>query len=213
MITLPNIFKNKEKLYKGDLGYYFKIIFTYAHNLNNPYHNLRHMLHVTWLCYDGCKYYHRQLTSKQMRNLLIAALFHDFDHSGKVIGHDNKEIERAIKGLRRYIQQRDENSLKEIIDLIKSTEFPHTLLAEDISLGARILRDADLIQGMSTAWLQQVIIGLGTESSINPVQMLKKQIPFYQKLNLTTAWAKRKIGSKKIKDKLQEIQDYLNLLS
>jgi hypothetical protein len=40
------------------------------------------MLHVTWLCYQAAEFYRDRLTQRQIRNLLIAALFHDFDHPG-----------------------------------------------------------------------------------------------------------------------------------
>ena len=36
------------------------------------------MLHVTWLCYQAADFYRDRLTPRQIRNLLIAALFHDF---------------------------------------------------------------------------------------------------------------------------------------
>jgi hypothetical protein len=48
----------------------------------------RHMLHVLWLCHQACRYYqppHSAPDGKPayrcaVRNLLTAALFHDFDH-------------------------------------------------------------------------------------------------------------------------------------
>src|SRR5271168_1526660 len=59
------------------------ILFYNSSNLNNPYHNFRHtLLHVLWLCEKACRYYQKTLAPRQMRNLLIAALFHDFDHPG-----------------------------------------------------------------------------------------------------------------------------------
>jgi hypothetical protein len=37
---------------------------------------------VTWLCHQACAYYRAELTPLRMRELLIAALFHDFNHPG-----------------------------------------------------------------------------------------------------------------------------------
>ena len=79
---LPEIIGNEENLYEGNLILYFRILFYNSTNLKNPYHNFRHTLHVLWLCQKACRYYQKKLTPRQMRNLLIAALFHDFDHPG-----------------------------------------------------------------------------------------------------------------------------------
>ena len=108
---LPEIVGNEERLYEGDLSLYFRILFFESSNLNNPYHNFRHTLHVVWLCHKACLYYQEQLTPRQMRNLLIAAIFHDFDHPGHP--HRGEEdpdrinIDIAIAGLRRYILSSD----------------------------------------------------------------------------------------------------------
>jgi hypothetical protein len=63
---------NDHGLYEGDLGRYFRAVFFDAANIDRPYHNLRHMLHVTWLCYQAGEYYRDRLTPRQIRNLLIA---------------------------------------------------------------------------------------------------------------------------------------------
>ena len=69
--------------------------------------NFRHTLHVLWLCQKACRYYQKTLTPRQMRNLLIAALFHDFDHPGHPHpgeqDPDRINIRIAIAGLRRHI--------------------------------------------------------------------------------------------------------------
>ena len=83
---LPKIIGNEENLYEGNLIYHFQVLFFRANNLYNPYHNFRHMSHVLWLCYKACQYYSHELPPRQMRALLIAALFHDFDHTGRPIG-------------------------------------------------------------------------------------------------------------------------------
>jgi hypothetical protein len=102
---LPEIIGNEENLYEGNLILYFRILFYNSTNLKNPYHNFRHTLHVLWLCQKACRYYQKKLTPRQMRNLLIAALFHDFDHPGHPHpgeqDPDRINIRIAIAGLRR----------------------------------------------------------------------------------------------------------------
>jgi len=101
---LSKIIANDERLYEGDLTLYFRTLFFKSRNLHNPYHNFRHMLHVLWLCHQACGYYQNRLTPRRMRNLLIAALFHDFDHPGHPHpgegDPDRINIPIAIAGLR-----------------------------------------------------------------------------------------------------------------
>jgi hypothetical protein len=60
-----------------------------------------------------------------MRTLLIAALFHDFDHTGRPHRGDEDpdgiNIEIAISGLRRYLASDDRALMPEIEALIEAT--------------------------------------------------------------------------------------------
>jgi hypothetical protein len=152
---LPKIIKNEERLYEGDLTLYFRTLFFRSSNLYNPYHNFRHMLHVLWLCHEACRYYQQTLTPRQMRNLLITALFHDFDHPGHPHpGEDDPDrinIRIAIAGLRRYITPTDCAFLPEIEALIEATHYPYKIGSDRLDLLGRIIRDADLAQALSPA--------------------------------------------------------------
>ena len=66
--------KNTNHRYNGDLKHYYKLVMT-CPNAYAPYHNVRHMLHVLWEAYDGGV--HMGLQPRALRNLCIAALFHD----------------------------------------------------------------------------------------------------------------------------------------
>src|SRR5262249_51563583 len=55
--SLPQIVRNDHNLYDGNLVHYLQVIFSHAINLNNPYHNFRHMFHVLWLCHEACGFY------------------------------------------------------------------------------------------------------------------------------------------------------------
>lgn len=214
-ITIPQIIRNMFQVYDGDLIRYFKIVFTKAHNVRNPYHNLRHMLHVAWLCHSAIMFYRAQeqfpISKREARNLLIAALFHDYDHTGKN-GHDDLEIERAIRGFRNHLLLSDAPYFGEIAGLIRGTEFPHKIPVDELTLCGKILRDADLGQVLSTAWIQQTVVGLSQEWSMPPIEILKKQKPFLSQLNFVTDWANERFGPDVIKQKIQESQDILALL-
>ncbi len=119
---IPAIVLNVERLYEGNLHYYHHTIVTKAKNLNNPYHNYRHMTHVFWLCYQACLFYRNTLSRREMRNLLIAALFHDFDHCGKM-GNDALNIARALEALDVYLLDKDRPYIEDIKAILGPTEF------------------------------------------------------------------------------------------
>src|SRR5712671_5146112 len=191
---LPEIIGNEENLYEGNLILYFRILFYNSTNLKNPYHNFRHTLHVLWLCQKACRYYQNRLTPRQMRNLLIAALFHDFDHPGHPHPSegdpDRINIPIAIAGLRRYIMPADRCFLPEIDALIEATHYPYKIGSDKLDLLGQIIRDADLAQALSPAWIQQVVIGLAQESEVEPLDVLRAQGAFLAGLSFHTRWAR-----------------------
>jgi hypothetical protein len=211
MANLPEIIRNVDGLYEGDLRHYFKVVLECAKNLKNPYHNFRHMFHVTWLCYDACIHYNEVLSPKQMRRLLIAAMFHDFDHAGRS-GNDDLNIEIAIRGLRKYAHPQDADDLDEIEKLIRTTQFPHIIAADKLSLLGAILRDADLSQGLSPVWVQEIIFGLSSEMCVDPIDVFKMQAGFFSNLKFLTDWAQLKFPESLVKDKIKEAQDYLEII-
>ncbi len=209
--SIPAIIWNNEGVYEGNLIHYFKAIWNHAQNLNNPYHNYRHMTHVMWLCHDAARYYRMQ--PRQARDLVIGALFHDFDHTGKA-GPDRVNIDRALEGFTRHTHRLDRgNSALNIIDIIEATEYPHQESSFSSSLVAKIIRDADLAQGLDPAWTQQVVLGLAAEWGKTPLEVLKMQIPFYQNLEFKTEWARQRFPQEAISDKINECEEMLLLLS
>lgn len=209
--SLPIVIRNDEKLYEGDLIYYFQVLFTRAQNLVHPYHNFRHMCHVLWLCYNACSFYRDAMNPGEMRDLLIAALFHDFDHSG-MMGNDDLNIERAVRGLRMHLLSIDQPHLEQIISLIRATEYPYTVPQEKLDLGGKILRDADLSQALSVAWIQQVVFGLATEWDKKPLEVLKIQGPFLRTLSFHTVWAQQHFSQCEIAAKINEAEQLVALL-
>jgi hypothetical protein len=209
--SLPEILRNDQKLYEGDLVYYFQTIVNHAHNLSHPYHNFRHMFHVTWLCYQACEYYQDVLSPRQMRNLLVAALYHDYDHSGQ-IGPDQHNIDRAIEGLRKYCSSEDRNHLPEIETLIHTTRYPYIIVSEELDLCGKIIRDADMGQTFSVAWIQQVVIGLAAEWGKPIRDVLEMQPKFLGGLKFLTEWARRTFSREDVEDKIKEARGLAALL-
>jgi hypothetical protein len=213
---LPKIIGNEENLYEGNLIYYFQVLFFRANNLYNPYHNFRHMSHVLWLCYKACQYYSHELPPRQMRALLIAALFHDFDHTGRPHRGDEDpdgiNIEIAISGLRRYLTSDDRALMPEIEALIEATHFPYKADSQKLDLLGKIIRDADLVQALSPVWIQQVVIGLAREAGVSPLEMLKAQSSFLTSLRFNTRWAQQLFPQELIDAKIAEAEQLRRLL-
>ena len=213
---LPKVIGNEENLYEGNLIYYFQVLFFRANNLYNPYHNFRHMTHVLWLCYNACQYYALELSPRQMRTLLIAALFHDFDHTGRPHRGDEDpdgiNIEIATSGLRRYLASGDRVILPEIEALIEATHFPYKTDSQKLDLLGKIIRDADLAQALSPVWIQQVVIGLAREAGESPLAMLKAQSSFLTGLRFNTSWAQKLFPRELIDAKIREAAQLLRLL-
>ncbi|MHB8519950.1 MAG: HD domain-containing protein [Limisphaerales bacterium] len=203
--------RNDDNLYEGNLILYFRSVFKYARNLRYPYHNFRHMFHVLWLCYQACCFYNKKLTPREMRNLLIAAMFHDFDHSG-LMGDDDLNILKAVRGLERHLLEEDKAHLRDITGLIHTTEYPYKTVPEQLGLSAQIIRDADLSQALTVGWVQQVIFGLATEWSLKPIDVLKMQGPFMSGLKFSTEWGKRMFPKSDIARKVKETNEFLELL-
>jgi hypothetical protein len=214
---IPAIIGNDRGLYEGDLGGYFRALFFHATNLNRPYHNFRHMLHVTWLCYQAAEFYRDRLTPQQIRNLLIAALFHDFDHPGhphpEANDPDGINIGLAIAGLRRHIAPEDRPFLPEIEALIEATHYPYTVSGDKLDLSGRIIRDADLAQALSPVWIQQVVIGLARERRIDSLEILRQQPTFLSALSFNTEWARERFPPRLIAAKIAEGKQLMALLA
>ena len=151
-----------------------------------------------------------------MRTLLIAALFHDFDHTGRPHRGDEDpdgiNIEIAISGLRRYLTSDDRALLPEIEALIEATHFPYKADSQKLDLLGKIIRDADLVQALSPVWIQQVVIGLAREAGVSPLAMLKAQSSFLTSLRFNTPWAQQLFPQELIDAKITEAEKLLRLL-
>lgn len=209
---IPRILWNKDCVYQGTLIYYFNVIIRHATNLHNPYHNLRHMLHVFWLCHQACVEYQGRIDPLKMRLLLIAALCHDADHTGRAID-DSANIGQAVAFLDRYILDADRPYFEEICQLIRATESPRQPLRDtQANFLAKVLRDADLCQVLSSSWIQQTVIGLGQELGVGPLEMITQNTAFLRNLQFETTWARGLFPSDVIQAKLRETLDLFSIM-
>lgn len=209
--SIPAMIRNDGDIYEGDLIPYFRAVFNHARNLQAPYHNFRHLMHVTWLCYQACIFYGRSISKRKQRNLLVASLFHDFDHTG-ILLDDTVNIQRAKEGLRRFILPTDVPFQGTIESLIDITRFPYTIPSDTLGIIAHILRDVDMSQALDVVWIQQVVIGLAAEWGKKPIEILRTQPAFLKNLKFSTIWARKMFPEKAIAKKIEEAQQLLELI-
>jgi hypothetical protein len=137
-----------------------------------PYHNTSHMLYMAWLADEFFQAHssEEQFASNE-REMIAAALFHDFDHSG---GHepDSVNIDRAVAAwyiAYEKLQPKLVNS-KLVECLIRTTQYPY--VGETKTLAGKCLRDADLLYTTVMGNPYIVLRGLKAEMEIQ----LKKEI-------------------------------------
>lgn len=190
MNDIMGMITNANNRYDGDLIYYYRIVMK-APNAKAPYHNVRHMFHVFWEAYEGGV--HMGLSRREFRNLLIAALMHDYDHTG-VKNNDQVNIDRSIRALDKLALEEDREHLLDIRDSIRATKYPYD--SEEFTPNQLILRDADQSQTFSDVWIQSTLYGLGTELEMTFEQMLDLQKPFLEGLRFHTLWGQNKFMPK-----------------
>ncbi len=218
------------------LGYYqLEDIMSYLNSTMNtsrdaPYHNLFHTCCMIINCHEGhlknlpadrpVKYD----SHEEHRLLLIAAAFHDYNHSAGILT-DYENIQMAIKFARRYFESHfdhvcdtlwTEDNLKIVEDIIHVTQYP--FIHTPTTLAQKVIRDADLLQCYEPAWFEHVILGLRAEFShrmgdIPVSKMLEGQITFLNGVEFfTNRWFEESKGpwsfmEKKIRDKMVTIND------
>jgi len=155
---------------------------------NLPYHNLNHLLCVVKYCYNASVYYN--LPEKEEKELLLAALFHDVNHSGGK-EKDSVNVKNAIDIFSKFFNLNLKYSncdIYEIINIIKATEYPYVIEPVNMSLRELIIRDADLMQVGEYNWIQQNMLGLSQEMNITLDKMIAGQTIFLTNSSFNTKW-------------------------
>lgn len=213
LLNVPFLMENRngEYNYKGNLMHYAKVIF-YAPNIANHYHGLRHMYHVMWDAYRAA--IAMGLDPLTIRLMLIASLFHDYNHPGKA-GNDADNLKLAIKGLRTHIHPSDEEHIDTIILFMMATEYPHKNLdphGHEFTLPALLVRDADISYTLGAVWISTVS-GLAWELSMSALELIKLQETFLKEhLHFSTEWGKSTYDELRVQ-RIEEVQSLIRCLS
>jgi hypothetical protein len=173
----------------------FKFIIENNKGAYNPYHSTFHLLDVFTTSMEIAKVSYPTLSETDKIELGIAALFHDFDHSGGEFKDDIDNIELALLGLVKFMINNSDTAKKynintiNIMELIQITEFPHK--KEVILPTQMILRDADTIQCYNKNWFLNVITGFQQrELGLSISKGIENQIKFIENVKYCTSHAK-----------------------
>ena len=128
---------------------------------------------------------------KELRELLIAAIFHDVDHTaGKE--KDDVNIKNSKKAIKSFVEQEDiDVDLEKINAILDATQYPYVLESKDLDLRQKLIRDADLMQVFEYNLIHQNIAGLSTELKMNFIDFVAPQRKFLDSAEFNTNWGKR----------------------
>lgn len=183
--NIIDIFRKYPRLYQA-------IAYTNQYNSGriNPYHNNMHMLEVFEQCVDIVNDWTGDTVKEE--ELYTAALFHDYDHIGKMGLDDSLNIERAIEGFNNYalnINYSDDFK-KDVIELIKSTQYPSVIKDEDMTIEMMILSDADMTAQFRNNILVSVYNSLKKEFNNDDEMFFINQKKFIENLNFKTEYCR-----------------------
>lgn len=135
----------------------FIIEFNKGRNLR--YHNTEHCFTVARLCHNLASLDSCYFTDWEMKMMIAAAMFHDFDHTGR--DPDSRNIELAVSGMRHFFADSSETDKTVMEELIRVTEYP--FVREPTSNMQRVIRDADLLHVYEPNHVETSIYGLRYE--------------------------------------------------
>ena len=173
----------------------------------NAYHNNKHMIDVfnnaMTLFDEYQKEYGLNLNDKL--HLGLAALFHDFNHSGGKL-KDSENIELALTTLKEYLDTTNRlNLYDDVKKIIIATEFPHKDI--DLDILQKIIRDADTMGGISEDWIS-IVKSLAKEYNKTLEEFIPTQIKFLDTVKFNTEYCNDLLKKKKeeIIEKLKMLQ-------
>jgi hypothetical protein len=195
-----NQFINESKDFtKKEINQIFDEVKNYISENNkteNAYHNNKHMIDVfnnsMTLFDEHQKEY--ELTENDKLHLGLAALFHDFNHSGGKL-KDDENIKLALTSLKEYLDSTNKSKLyNDIKHIIIATEFPH----KDIQLDflQKIIRDADTMGGITEDWIS-IVKSLAKEYNKTLQEFIPTQIKFLDTVKFNTDYCNGLLANNK----------------
>lgn len=191
----------------SDIFYEAKTYILENNLVENDYHNNEHMINVfnnAMILFNHYKDEYK-LTPYHKLVLGLAALFHDFNHSGGKL-KDSENIELALVALKEFLVTINKSDLyDDIKNIIIATEFPH--LDIDLDILQKIIRDADTMGGIIEGW-KSVVTNLASEYNKTLVEFIPSQIKFLDTVKFNTDYCNGllKNNKEKIIEELNEMR-------
>ena len=179
--------------------------------VENDYHNNEHMINVFNNAMVLFNHYKDEYKLPPYHKLVLglAALFHDFDHSGGKL-KDSENIELALVALKEFLVTINKSDLyDDIKNIIIATEFPH--LDIDLDILQKIIRDADTMGGIIEGW-KSVVANLASEYNKSIEEFIPTQIKFLDTVKFNTDYCNEllKNNKEKIIEELNKMSTTLN---
>lgn len=182
----------------------------YVHQNNpsngNPYHGIDHLFMVFKYAANISVFPEPEFKNE----LLVAALFHDFGHVGKM-GNDNANILVAQEALTKFHGLHPEFNLDVALYLIGCTEYPYVVEDKDLTMEAMILRDSDFSYLFEDISIVKLYSGLRSEFGSTLEDFMNSQPKFLEGVKfhdetLQNAWEVIKVQRLEELSLLQEAQ-------
>jgi len=175
--------------------------------VENDYHNNEHMINVFNNAMVLFNHYKDEYKLPPYHKLILglAALFHDFNHSGGRL-KDSENIELALVALKEFLVTINKSDLyDDIKNIIIATEFPQ--LDIDLDILQKIIRDADTMGGIIDGW-KSVVTNLASEYNKTLVEFIPTQIKFLDTVKFNTDYCNDllKNNKEKIVEELNEMK-------
>jgi len=143
--------------------------------------------------------------------LLIAAIFHDFNHTGGRLKNDSENVDRAIEAFEKFTSENNSSNIR-IKNIIRATEFPFK--NDELDILQKIIRDADVMQWLEPNYIQHVLIGLNGEfhnSSSVTIELIQNSLDFMKSVEIFTKYAKDQM-KQHLPEKIEECEYLIKIL-
>lgn len=164
----------------------FKYIALNNASNNAPYHHFHHMITVTKWCLFLSKSEMIDAYTSQFYELLLAAMFHDMNHSmGKE--KDDYNVTQAILAFHSWNTNKDISG-KKVEEIIRATEYPYVIDSKKLTTQQRIIRDADLMVWLEDDWFQNATLGLNKEMGVKDIiKVVEGNLEFHKNIEMCTS--------------------------
>jgi len=163
-----------EVIRRYELEDYVKLLYSNNEAAFSPYHNFCHGLSVLKYAEIISRLLNTTGVSKQ---LAIACLFHDFNHSaGKET--DAWNVQTAIISMTGRLKPKHLYMMEDVAQIIQATQYPYVVDRFDLTYEQAIIRDADLLQMIDGNYIQRIAIPLCTEMKWNIDEFRNAQTEF-----------------------------------